>query len=286
MRILLEPVDAKDFDSETETAAATMALVTMWFLVAAVLTSSVATEAAGQPPDRVLEIRVYTLKAGQRDDFHRRFVDESLPLLERSGIDIVSYGPSLHDDDSYHLLRSFASLADRDRAETRFYASREWLDGPRAAVLAAIVTYSTTVVRVDASTLKGLRHMSSASAGPRLNPDDLSALVRLNDDYIEAVRTSNVARFREILADDFLCTMADGTLVNRTQFLEQAAKPATAIGLTVHDVNVRLLGDMAIVHAATTFTYPDGRAGRGRYTDVWARRNGQWVAVAAQFARQ
>jgi hypothetical protein len=29
----------------------------------------------------------------------------------------------------------------------------------------------------------------------------------------------------------------------------------------------------------------DGRAGAGRYTDVWARRNGQWLAVAAHVTR-
>lgn len=115
---------------------------------------------------------------------------------------------------------------------------------------------------------------------------DLSVLVRLNQDYIDAVRTSNVQRFREILAEDFLCTMADGTLVDRAAFLEHASRPTTVHGLEVHDVNVRLLGDTAIVHGATTFTHPDGRAGRGRYTDVWARRDGRWVAVAAQFARQ
>jgi ketosteroid isomerase-like protein len=115
--------------------------------------------------------------------------------------------------------------------------------------------------------------------------DDLAALVALNDDYIDAVRTSNVRRFSEILADDFLCTLADGTLIDRAQFLANAAAPTTALGLQVHDVRVRLLGDTAIVHAATGFTHPDGRPGRGRYTDVWAKRNGQWLAVAAQFAR-
>ena len=120
----------------------------------------------------------------------------------------------------------------------------------------------------------------------KLAPDDLTTLLRLNDDYIESVRTSNVKRFSEILAEDFLCTLADGTLVDRQQFLINAAQPTTALALAIHDVNVRVLGDAAIVHAATTFRYPDGRPGRGRYTDVWARRGGRWVAVAAQFVRQ
>jgi ketosteroid isomerase-like protein len=126
----------------------------------------------------------------------------------------------------------------------------------------------------------------SSVARFNVSPDDLSRLLQLNQDYIDAVRTSDVDRFREILGEDFLCTMADGTLVDRAAFLEHASRPTTALGIQAHDVKVRLFGDMAIVHAATAFTYPDGRHGRGRYTDVWARRNGNWVAVAAQFARQ
>ena len=128
--------------------------------------------------------------------------------------------------------------------------------------------------------------MSDLSSASRNQAADMATLVQLNDDYINAVRTSNVQRFSEILGDDFLCTLADGSLIDRAQFLAHAAKPTTALGLQAHDVNVRLLGDTAIVHAATSFTYPDGRAGRGRYTDVWVRRDGRWVAVAAQFMRQ
>jgi ketosteroid isomerase-like protein len=253
--------------------------------IALVVGTWTATPAAQRPPTAALEIRVYTLKPGVRDEFHARFVRDSLPLLQRAGIDVVAFGPSQHDRDSYFLMRSFASVAARDRVEQTFYDSREWREGPREAVLAAIDTYSTALLTIDSATLKGLRtmHTSPATAAPAAH--DLATLTRLNDDYVDAVRTSNVNRFRDLLADDFLCTLADGTLLDRDQFLTQAARPTTALGLQVHDVNVRLLGDTAIVHAATTFSHPDGRPGRGRYTDVWARRDGRWVAVAAQFSR-
>jgi len=45
------------------------------------------------------------------------------------------------------------------------------------------------------------------------------------------------------------------------------------------------MGDFAIIHARTTYTLPDGRPGAGRYTDVWARRNGRWLAVSAHVTR-
>jgi ketosteroid isomerase-like protein len=114
---------------------------------------------------------------------------------------------------------------------------------------------------------------------------DLETLRELNRDYIRSVQTSDVGRFDEILADDFRCSNPDGTLVDRTAFLNQTALPIKISNLEVHDVEVRLLGDVAIIHARTTYTAPDGRPGAGRYTDVWARRNGRWLAVAAHVTR-
>ena len=114
---------------------------------------------------------------------------------------------------------------------------------------------------------------------------DLESLLELNHDYIRSVQTSDVRRFDEILADDFLCSNPDGSLVDREGFLKQTALPVKISGLAAHDVNVRLLGDVAIIHARTTYTGPDGRPGSGRYTDVWARREGCWLAVSAHVTR-
>ena len=114
---------------------------------------------------------------------------------------------------------------------------------------------------------------------------DLDTLLALNRDYIRSVRTSDVQRFEEILADDFLCSNPDGSLVDRERFLEQTALPVKISHLEAHDVNVRLMEDFAIIHARTTYTGPDGRPGSGRYTDVWARRQGRWLAVSAHVTR-
>lgn len=114
---------------------------------------------------------------------------------------------------------------------------------------------------------------------------DLDTLRDLNGDYIRSVQTSDVQRFDEILADDFLCSNPDGTLIDRSAFLKQTALPVRIADLAAHDVNVRLMGDIAIIHARTTYTLPDGRPGAGRYTDVWARRDGRWLAVSAHVTR-
>jgi ketosteroid isomerase-like protein len=114
---------------------------------------------------------------------------------------------------------------------------------------------------------------------------DLETLTALNTDYISSVQNSDTKRFEEILSDDFLNTNPDGSLVDRTGFLAQIAPKAKISNLKCHDVTVRVMGDFAIIHARTSYTLPDGRSGGGRYTDIWARRGGKWLCVAAQVAR-
>ena len=114
---------------------------------------------------------------------------------------------------------------------------------------------------------------------------DLETLTGLNEDYIRSVQNGDVKRFSEILADDFLCSNPDGTLVDRARFLEQTARPVTIADLQAHDIHIRMLGDVAIIHARTAYTTQDGRAASGRYTDVWARRDGRWLAVSAHVTR-
>lgn len=114
---------------------------------------------------------------------------------------------------------------------------------------------------------------------------DRETLLDLNRQYIRAVQTSDVRWFTEILAEDFRCTLPDGSLIDRQRFIERAERPLDISQLEVHDVEVRVLGDAAIVHARTTFSTADGRSGSGRYTDVWSRHGGRWRAVAAHFTR-
>ena len=114
---------------------------------------------------------------------------------------------------------------------------------------------------------------------------DLDNLSDLNSEYIRSVQNSDVKRFDEILAGDFYCSNPDGSLVDRAGFLKQTAQPVSITNLAAHDVKIRIMGDFAIIHAQTSYTLPGGRAGAGRYTDVWARQRGVWLAVSAHVTR-
>lgn len=133
-------------------------------------------------------------------------------------------------------------------------------------------------------------HQAKEAKEATVHPDttarsDVEQLIALNRDYVDSVQRGDVARFEAILAEDFQCSNPDGSLVDKGQFLEQTARPVTISGLTAHDVRVRLLGDVAIIHARTSYATASGEQRRGRYTDVWARRDGTWLAVAAHVTR-
>lgn len=125
--------------------------------------------------------------------------------------------------------------------------------------------------------------MSSSAVAHRAL--ELEALAELNQGYIRSVRTADVGWFEEHLSEDFLNSNPDGSLVDRAGFLAQIARLGPMASLDIEDVRIRLLGEVALIHARTTYTKPDGQAGAGRYTDVWAHAQGRWRCVAAHVTR-
>jgi hypothetical protein len=96
-------------------------------------------------PEMVLEIRSYNLKPGTRDEFNK-LVEKTMPLLKQYKIEVVAYGPSMHDETSYFLMRSFTSKEQRDILEDVFYGSEDWKKGNREEVLSRIESYTTVVI--------------------------------------------------------------------------------------------------------------------------------------------
>ena len=52
-----------------------------------------------------IEIRSLNLKAGTRDEFHRLYIEQTLPLLKHLDFDVVAHGPSLHYENTYYVIR-------------------------------------------------------------------------------------------------------------------------------------------------------------------------------------
>lgn len=114
---------------------------------------------------------------------------------------------------------------------------------------------------------------------------DQATLDALNREYIRSVSEADVPWFDANLAEDFVNSNPDCSLLDRAGFLTQIGRGSTVKNLDIEDVLIRVLGDVALIHARTTYTKADGEPGAGRYTDVWARRGDRWVCVAANVTR-
>jgi ketosteroid isomerase-like protein len=142
---------------------------------------------------------------------------------------------------------------------------------------------------IDAQRKNGLLRFARNDRGTQeiggTMSNDIDELTALNRDYVASVQNCDAKRFDEILAQDFYCSNPDKSLVDRAGFLKQTAVPVTIRNLRAEDVRIRVLGDFAIIHAATRYTTADGQQADGRYTDCWARQNGRWLAVSAHVSR-
>jgi len=111
---------------------------------------------------------------------------------------------------------------------------------------------------------------------------DWAKLVQLNRGYVDAFMKGDAAWYDTHLAPEFECLCPDGSVVRRADFLAAAQRPMTNRSFKLDSVRVKLLGDVAVITAITPFVRADGTTGTNRYTDIWVKRSGSWLALQAQ----
>jgi hypothetical protein len=107
--------------------------------------------------------------------------------------------------------------------------------------------------------------------------DDVSRLIELNDQFLDAFRRGSWQMLKPILAPDF--SYLDGNAGEvwplERYIAELDGKPVPSIAFD--QVRVHVAGDVAVVSARTS-----RRAGtHKRYVDTYARCDGQWLCVHA-----
>ena len=111
----------------------------------------------------LVEFRLISLKPGAREQFHRLFIEQSLPLLKRWNMDVLANGTSLHDEITYFVIRRFDTLAQREQMEDAFYSGSDWRQGPREAMLALMENYSDIVLELDDPGVQALRSLGKGA---------------------------------------------------------------------------------------------------------------------------
>ncbi len=114
--------------------------------------------------------------------------------------------------------------------------------------------------------------------------DDLAVLRALNQNYVKAFREADVAWYDAHLAPDYVVISGDGSVHNRAEALANFARPTFAThfrSFPVDRVTVRRFDDVALIHAENAYELKDHRKGVSRYTDIWHKRDGRWLCIAA-----
>jgi uncharacterized protein DUF4440 len=119
--------------------------------------------------------------------------------------------------------------------------------------------------------------------------DDRNQLQEIQQQLVKAWITRDRSILERLLAPEWMVTHADGRISTREQILREFDTGANRlIEGQVEDINVRLFDGFAIVIGRT---HARGEYERQQYdvtlrfTDVFARRNRQWQAVASHATR-
>ena len=125
------------------------------------------------------------------------------------------------------------------------------------------------------------------AAPMRAQVDDNAAVRAAAHAFDEAQRTGDRATLERMLAPDFLFVRASGRVGDRRDFIEGFTTPGQTLAPfeIVDPMFARVSPDVAIIGGeAWIHGTADGKpfAEHFRYSDTFARRGGQWVAVFTQ----
>jgi len=128
-------------------------------------------------------------------------------------------------------------------------------------------------------TLPAVAQTSSSDA------NDVKTLEKLNEDWIHSYPGKDTATLGRIFADDLIMITPNGAKLSKKECIANLASQRQQIASTkVDKVQVRLLGNIGLVMAEASFISLDNGKevpGRTNYLDVYEKRNGRWVAIAA-----
>ena len=126
-----------------------------------------------------------------------------------------------------------------------------------------------------------------APAAQRAAPSGEQELMALEDSWVKALQARDSATLNRIIAADWHGQNQSGNWYDRDAMIKSFTDGTDKITkATNHDVHVRFVGaDLAIVQGRDTeVSTHKGKSSSGDYswTDVFQKRDGQWMAIASQ----
>jgi ketosteroid isomerase-like protein len=127
--------------------------------------------------------------------------------------------------------------------------------------------------------------MASAQNTPADTKAETSKLIAIENAWNQAQIHRDGEALNRLVADTFVYTDTDGTVMNKSKFIADSKDPSVQTTLVANDdVSVYFYPGVAIVTGAyhakgTSRGKPFDHY--GRFTDTWISSSGQWVCVAS-----
>lgn len=127
--------------------------------------------------------------------------------------------------------------------------------------------------------------LSSGQSSSFDSKAETSKLIAMENAWNQAQIHRDGEALNKLVADTFVYTDTDGTVMNKSKFIADIKDPSVQTSMVANDdVNVYFYPSVAIVTGAyhakgTNHGKPFDHY--GRFTDTWILTSGQWVCVAS-----
>jgi len=98
----------------------------------------------------IVEVRSYRIKPGRREEFIQFFETRAVPALRTHGMKILGPLLDLENPNKFVWLRSFPSLAERDRMKDAFYEGELWKNELESIAMPMLESYDVILCETSA----------------------------------------------------------------------------------------------------------------------------------------
>ncbi|HXY02936.1 MAG TPA: nuclear transport factor 2 family protein [Terriglobales bacterium] len=131
---------------------------------------------------------------------------------------------------------------------------------------------------------------AQTSAPAAKSPSVSQSLKQLESDWADATKAADTAKLDEILGDDWLAIGygAEGGKQTKKGYIDAVKSGSIKVeSFEMGPMDVKVFGNVAVVQGSDTEkSTANGKDSSGKYVwmDVFAKRDGKWVAVRSQSA--
>jgi ketosteroid isomerase-like protein len=151
-----------------------------------------------------------------------------------------------------------------------------------ALVALAVAAAPTAIATICTPALSHADACANSASNPEMEavPDPCADVFAQEARWLTAITAGDVPTVESILAPNFMHTTSSGQLLSRAQ--EVASMTPVSYRMNPSDQLVEFFGDTAVVRGINTITDAGKVITRERYTDVFVKNGGTWLAVSAQ----